>query len=58
MYSTAFALQEGGEDVFDFYSSFLSVAVIKYHTGKQLMEGKGLFQLTVPGPEKSRQSLD
>lgn len=52
MYSIDFALQEEGEDVFDFYSSFLSVAVIKYHTGKQLMEGKGLFQLTVPGPEK------
>lgn len=58
MYSTTFTLQEGGEDVFDFYSGFRSVAVIKYRTGKEMMEGKGLFQLTAPGPEKSRQWLD
>lgn len=55
MYSTAFTLQEAGEDTFDFYSSFTSVAVIKHHAGKEMMEGKGLSQLTVPGPEKARQ---
>lgn len=43
IYSTAFALQEGGENIFDCHSSSVSVAVIKYHSGEQLKEGRVCF---------------